>query len=210
MKLKSGKELSHLEIIKRLNMMGIQYNRDIIGKKYYIDLYNKAIESPVNIEKIEKDIKKDQMYTDFYNVKLRKRNECSFKINGEENMYNNGDNFIFKNESFCQKQKFWKNFPGALFNKLLLAHFCFTAYNYGKKHYNKMEKIASMAMFPAMKKYTMIYVSPQVKKIAMEVINFVNSLYIDDFDLIVFITFIILFFVILRSFVIKKKSDIEP
>ena len=210
MKLKSGKELSHLEIIKRLNLMGIQYNRDIIGKKYYIDLYNKAIESPVNIEKIEKDIKKDQMYTDFYNVKLRKRNECSFKINGEENMYNNGDKFIFKNETFCQKQKFWKIFPGALFNKLLLAHFCFTSYNYGKKHYNKLEKIANMAMFPAMKKYTMIYVCPQVKKIAIEVINFVNSLYIDDFDLIVFITFIILFFVILRSFVIKKKSDIEP
>ena len=48
MKLKSGKDLSQLEIIKRLNTMGIEYNSDIIGKNYYIKLYNEAIQSNEN------------------------------------------------------------------------------------------------------------------------------------------------------------------
>ena len=60
MKLKDGRDLSHLEIIKRLNIMGIGYNPDIIGKNYYIDLYNKAIKSPSNIEKIKKEIKSEK------------------------------------------------------------------------------------------------------------------------------------------------------
>ena len=45
MRMKSGKELTHLEIIKRLNLMGVNYDSSIIGKKYYIDLYNKEIQS---------------------------------------------------------------------------------------------------------------------------------------------------------------------
>ena len=53
MKLKAGRELSQLEIIKRLNLMEIEYNPNIMGKKYYIDLYNKAIQSSQNVEKIK-------------------------------------------------------------------------------------------------------------------------------------------------------------
>ena len=61
--------------------MGIGYDSDIIGKNYYIELYNKAIKTPLNREKIKSEIKKDEIYMNFYNQKLRKRNECSFEIN---------------------------------------------------------------------------------------------------------------------------------
>ena len=80
MKLKSGKDLSQYEIKKRLNTMGIKYNSDIIGKNYYINLYDEAILSNSNIMKIKNDLDKDKMYTDFYNKKLRKVNECSLRI----------------------------------------------------------------------------------------------------------------------------------
>ena len=66
MKFKNGKELSYLELIKRLNIMGVEYNSNIIGKKYYIDLYNNAIKSSKNKEKIKNDIEKDQIYINFY------------------------------------------------------------------------------------------------------------------------------------------------
>ena len=89
MKLKDGKELSQLEIIKRLNLMGIGYNPEIIGKKYYIDLYNEAIRSSKNKLKIKNDIEKDQIYMNFYNQKLRKRKECYFQINGDNNILYN-------------------------------------------------------------------------------------------------------------------------
>ena len=89
MKLKSGKELSQLEIMKRLNAMEIKYNSDIIGKNYYINLYDEAIQSNSNLMKIMTDLNKDKMHTDFYNQKLRKVNECSLRIcdNNNKNLY---------------------------------------------------------------------------------------------------------------------------
>ena len=56
--MKSGKELTQLEIMKRLNTMGIEYNSDIIGKNYYINLYDEAISSSVNVLKIKKTSRK--------------------------------------------------------------------------------------------------------------------------------------------------------
>ena len=35
--------------------MGIEYNSDIIGKNYYIDLYNEAIKSSENLAKIKNE-----------------------------------------------------------------------------------------------------------------------------------------------------------
>ena len=79
MRMKSGKELTHLEIVKRLNLMGVNYDSSIIGKKYYIDLYNKEIQSLDNQQKIIDELEKDRKYLEFLTNNLRIVKETSFK-----------------------------------------------------------------------------------------------------------------------------------
>ena len=205
MKLKDGRELSHLEIIKRLNLMGVGYNPDILGKNYYIELYNKAIKLPNNKEKIKNEIKKDQIYMDFYNQKLRKRNECSFQINNEKNIsYNTIKN---SNETNCfEKKQFWSEFNGALMNKIIVSHFCFTIYNFVKNNSNKIKNIYNKCMVPinAIKKYSMINIYPDIKNILIKVINIIDDLIIDKYSYILYFSFII---IILTMFLFIKNKN---
>ena len=208
MKLKDGRELSHLEIIKRLNLMGVGYNPDILGKNYYIELYNKAIKLPNNKEKIKKEIKKDQIYMDFYNKKLRKRNECSFQINNENNISYS----IIKNrsETNCfEKKKFWGEFNGALMNKIIVSHFCFTTYDFAKNNSNKIKNIYYKCIVPinAIKKYSMINIYPDLKNGLKKVINIIDDLIIDKYSYILFFSFIIIILTIFHFIVKKYKNN---
>ena len=212
MKLKDGKSLSHLEIIKRLNLMGIDYNPDIIGKKYFIDLYNKAIQSPINREKIKLDIKKDQMYIDFYNEKLQKRKAISFEINEPNNIYiNNMKNDYYKYNcnirNICEKKPFFGEFNGALVNNIVISHLCFTGYDYAKNNINTIENIYKKIMFPihAINKYSMINVYPEIKRSIMEIINKIENLVIDKYSYIAYLIYIILLYAMLH-FIFKRRK----
>ena len=198
MKLKDGKELSHLEIVKRLNLMGVGYNPDILGKNYYIELYNKAIKLPNNKEKIKNEIKKDQTYMDFYNKKLRKRNECSFQIKNEKKITFNTINNSY-NENMCyEKKKFWREFNGPLMNKIIFSHFYFTTYDYIKKNYNKC-----IIPINAIKKCSMINIYPDIKNRIIKVINIVDEIIVDKYNYIIYLSFIIII-VTLFNCIIKK------
>ncbi len=214
MKLKAGRELSQLEIIKRLNLMEIEYNPTIMGKKYYIDLYNKAIESPINIEKIKNDIKKDKMYMDFYNQKLKKKTECSFEIGTTKNnkdIHNNNNNYkkyIFGNNiTYGEKKHFFSDFNSGLMNKIVISHLCYTTYEYANNNKNKISKIFSNIMIPinAIKKTTLLYIYPEIKKKIIDICTIFENSIIDKFSFIPYLVFIIILLVLI--FIIKKKKN---
>ena len=213
MKLKDGKELSQLEIIKRLNLMGIGYNPEIIGKKYYIDLYNEAIRSSKNKLKIKNDIEKDQIYMNFYNQKLRKRKECYFQINGDNNILSkNKNNYDYKYNlnvnNISNKKFFFYDFNGALLKKIALAHLCYTAFDYGRNNKNKIEKIYNNFIIPinAIKKYTAINIYPEIKKISLKLFDIFDKLLSDEFSYMIFITVVIFTFTILISIIKRYKK----
>ena len=80
MKIKSGKELTQLEIIKRLDLMGVKYDTRIVGKNYYINLYDKEIQSPVNQSKINQELIKDKRYQDYLSNKLRRSKQTWIEV----------------------------------------------------------------------------------------------------------------------------------
>lgn len=210
MKLKDGKYLSHLEIIKRLNLMGIGYDSDIIGKNYYIELYNKAIKTPLNREKIKSEIKKDEIYMNFYNQKLRKRNECSFEINNisYNNKIDNNYKYNFHENNNSKKIPFSGEFNGALMNNILFSHLCYTTYDYAKNNKNKIGKILNKVSIPinAIKKYSMINIYPEIKIGIKKIINIIdNNLIGDKYNYIIYFSFIILIITVIHF--IKKKYN---
>ena len=212
MKLKSGKELSQLEIMKRLKTMGIEYNSDIIGKNYYINLYNDAIRSSVNVLKIKNDIEKDNMITAFYNQKLRKVNECTLKFDDNKNNLNN------KYESGCSvsyvkrnmnrnngKQGFFSDFDGSLLKKLALAQLAYDFVEVNKKNIDKIANAIPKVSISiqAIKKYTMINIYPVFVKKINQVMDILNNLIVDKF---VFISLLIFFVLIIVIFLLFKKK----
>ena len=213
MKLKDGKELSQLELIKRLNKRGIAYNAEIIGKKYYIDIYNKAIKSSKNKQKIKKDIEKDQMYMDFYNQKLRKKKECSFAINREKNnLYNNINNYDYKynfnDNNLNNKKYFFNDFNGALLKNIALAHLCYSTYNYARNNTNQFENIYNKFIIPisAIKKYTAINIYPEIKKGIMKLFEIIDSLMIDEYSYMIFFSFVIFIFTVFILIIKRYKN----
>jgi len=210
MKLKSGKELSQLEIMKRLNTMGIEYNADIIGKNYYINLYDEAIRSSINVLKIKNDIEKDKMYSAFYNQKLRKVNECTLRLDNEMNNMNN----INKNENKCNisnvnknigKQGFFSDFDGIFLKKLLMAQIAYNFVEVNKKNINKIGNSIPKLLIPlqAIKKYTMINIYPSIVSKINKVMDILNNLIVDKFLVISFLIFSVLMIVI---FLLFKKA----
>ena len=208
MKLKSGKELSQLEIMKRLKTMGIEYNSDIIGKNYYINLYNDAIRSSVNVLKIKNDIEKDNMITAFYNQKLRKVNECTLRF--DDNI--NNSNYI--NQSGCNisnvkrnigKQGFFSDFDGSLLKKLALAQLAYDFVEVNKKNIDKIANAIPKVSISiqAIKKYTMINIYPVFVKKINQVMDILNNLIVDKF---VFISLLIFFVLIIVIFLLFKKK----
>ena len=210
MKLKSGKELSQLEIMKRLNTMGIEYNADIIGKNYYINLYDEAIRSSINVLKIKNDIEKDKMYSAFYNQKLRKVNECTLRLDNEMNNRNN----INKNENKCNisnvnknigKQGFFSDFDGIFLKKLLMAQIAYNFVEVNKKNINKIGNSIPKLLIPlqAIKKYTMINIYPSIVSKINRIMDILNNLIVDKFLVISFLIFLVLIIVI---FLLFKKA----
>ena len=212
MKYKNGKELSYLELIKRLNIMGIEYNPDIIGKNYYINLYNDAIKSQKNKEKIKKDIEKDQVYINFYNEKLRKRKECSFSIDNENYIFEknaliNNNQYFIDDNNYNTKKSFFSDYNGALANKIILAHLCFTTYDHAKNNII-FEIIVNKLKIPirAIQKLSFVNIYTQINKKIIEIINKIDILMIDKFSFIVFFSFIIIIVVLIKFIIQRNKK----
>ena len=211
MKLKSGKELSQLEIMKRLNAMGIKYNSDIIGKNYYINLYDEAIQSNSNLMKIMTDLNKDKMHTDFYNQKLRKVNECSLRIcdNNNKNLYKyalHNNNLILRKN--CDKKGFFSDYNDSLINKILIANIAYDFVDANKEYINKigitLPKIS--IPFQAIKKCTLNIYSKIVEKLN-RILDILNDLMAEKFIFISIIIICILIIIILLLFRKKKKNN---
>ena len=208
MKLKSGKDLSQYEIKKRLNTMGIKYNSDIIGKNYYINLYDEAILSNSNIMKIKNDLDKDKMYTDFYNKKLRKVNECSLRICEKINYINKNntfDNNLYSGKN-NGKKGFFSDYNDSLMKKILITQLTLDFVDANGKYIDKIGNAIPKILIPfqAMKKYTMLNIYPEVVAKLNKFLDILNGLMDEKFILISIMIFLIL--VIIIFLVYKKKK----
>ena len=211
MKLKSGKDLSQLEIMKRLNTMGIKYNPDIIGKNYYINLYDEAIQSNSNLMKIKTDLNKDKMHTDFFNQKLRKVNVCSLRICEKSN--NICKDYLSSNNLFSRKNNsqkgFFSDFNSSLINKILIAQLSCDFLDANKEYIDKIKiNIPKIHIpFQAIKKDTLINIYPEIVKKLNTILDILNDLLAEKFILISIITFVILLIIILLIFHRRKKNN---
>ena len=199
MKLKLGKDLSQLEIIKRLNTMGIEYNSDIIGKNYYIKLYNEAIQSKENLIKIKKDIEKDKMYSDFYNQKLRIVPECSLGFRNEKKIIKK-TNFNTKNLVKNNNQKgFFCDYECSLWRKLMVTRIAYDLVDANGEIIDKVGSNIPKLLIPieALKKYTMINIYPTFKTKLGEIMDILNNLFAEKFLLISIIIFFALIIIII-------------
>ena len=209
MKMKSGKELTQLEIMKRLNAMGIEYNSDIIGKNYYINLYDEAIRSSINVLKIKKDIEKDKLYAAFYTQKLRKVNECTLKLDNDINKINyindqenkSNRNNVNKN---LEKKGFFSDFDGSFLQKLIWAQIAYNFIEVNKNGINKLvNSLPKLIPIQAIKKDTLINIYPAIVSKINRVMDVLNNLIADKFLVISFLMFLVLIIVI---FLLFKKT----
>ena len=211
MKLKSGKDLSQLEIMKRLNTMGIKYNPDIIGKNYYINLYDEAIQSNSNLMKIKTDLNKDKMHTDFFNQKLRKVNVCSLRICEKSNNickdYLSSNNLVSRKNN--SQKGFFSDFNGSLINKILIAQLSCDFLDANKEYIDNIKiNIPKINIpFQAIKKDTLINIYPEIVKKLNTILDILNDLLAEKFILISIITFVILIIIILLIFHRRKKNN---
>ena len=211
MKLKSGKDLSQLEIMKRLNTMGIKYNPDIIGKNYYINLYDEAIQSNSNLMKIKTDLNKDKMHTDFFNQKLRKVNVYSLRICEKSNNickdYLSSNNLVSRKNN--SQKGFFSDFNGSLINKILIAQLSCDFLDANKEYIDKIKiNIPKIHIpFQAIKKDTLINIYPEIVKKLNTILDILNDLLAEKFILISIITFVILIIIILLIFHRRKKNN---
>ena len=205
MKLKSGRELTHLEIIKRLNLMGIEYNSDIIGKNYYIDLYNEAIKSSENLAKIKNSIEKDQEYFDFVRQNLKKMSQNNIKENKKQNIESNKKVYNNNNcyEKSLGKKGFFSDFDISLARQIMITSLAYDFVEYNDALINKVGNNISKLSIPiqAIKKCTLINIYPEIISKINELIDIINCL-ISENKCIVFgiIIFLILIIVIFLSF----------
>lgn len=208
MKIKDGKELSQIALIKRLNLMGIDYNKKILGKNYYIDLYNKAIKLKNNQDKIRTELNKDEEYANFYNDKLKKRNECLINISNSKASTNSNSNLSNKcSLSENENKGFFSDYNFDLVNKTILAHFCVNSFDY---LYEKIPKNLNNTKlffpFQAIKKCTSINIIPKIKKLFIEIVNYICDNLRDKFDILQKIILIILVIVMIIQYKIQKRT----
>ena len=214
MKLRSGKELSQLEIMKRLNTMGIKYNSDIIGKNYYINLYNEAIQYIPNLMKIKHELEKDKMYSDFYNQKLRKVNECSLRFVNKTNIMNNEN--IVNNVNNKGKQlrknngikKFLCDYDTSLIYNVAIPIMVNYFVEHNGKYFvtigNKINNFLSRIIIPipAIKKYTMVNISPYLAGKINELMDILNKLIGEKY---LVITIIMSLLLVIITFLLFRK-----
>jgi len=211
MKIKSGKELNYLELIKRLNKMNIKYNPEILGKKYYIDLYDKAIQSTENIEKINNEIMKDKLYKDFFNEKLRKRNEYSFEIiQSNHSNYNLSNNNMNNYNYVNKKEGFFSEFNPKYIQNSLITTACFASVEYASNHPKNVNKLLNKIKLPfqAIKKISSFTFIQKINNTIMKMVNFISELSFDKFCLMKFFI-LILVIVTMVLFVLKKRKKVH-
>jgi len=168
--MKSGKELTHLEIVKRLNLMGVNYDSSIIGKKYYIDLYNKEIQSLDNQQKIIGELEKDRKYLEFLTNNLRIVKETSFKCSSNKNKINSSfSNSLVQNSS---DKYFFGDFNYKLGTNIMLSY---NAFHLWEQNKNSIKKQLS---FPinVFKRFSNTYIISNANGLIKTFVNYLEKI----------------------------------
>ena len=193
MKIKSGKQLTQLEIIKRLNLMGIKYDPTIIGKNYFINLYDKEILSPTNQQKIQNELEKDRKYQEYFHNILRKTKEYSLQYLPKENNHSN-DN----------KKYIFDDFNMKLCSKTLI---CYGAFNL----IGNNKKLAKRYLFPPLKAFNRFKTNilyPEINRAFKAFLNFIDKINLDAYHyLCIFIFICLAVILLLFSIKIRKQNS---
>ena len=193
MELKDGKELNKLTLIKRLNLMDVYYNPNILDKKYYIDLYNKEIQSLSNQKKIQNELERDQMYTDYFKQQLCEKSECSLNLSSNNNL----NNKVKLNENF------FSDFDTNHLLGTLIAYYSMEVY---EKFKDKINYQKILLPIQAIKKYTLINIAPKIKNIFFEVVRCIDDKLRGKYDILIYFILLIIFFVMSTW---SKKSTLS-
>ena len=191
--------------------MGIKYDSDIIGKNYYINLYNEAILSNSNVMKIKNDLEKDKKYTDFYNQKLRKVNEYSLEIYNENNdnyIYDNNNNNLYL-EKNCGKKGFFSDYDDTLIKKIFYTQLTYSFVEINSEYIDKAKNAIPKLLIPfeAIKKYTLINIYPEVVVKINRILDISNYLIDEKLFLISIMIFLLLIIIIFLVFRKRKKNN---
>ena len=191
MRIRLGKELTQLEIINRLNLMGIKYDPSITGKNYYINLYNKGVASPSKIQKIKAQLEKDSKYFEYLSNNLRKTKENSIYFIGEKN-----DQSINPN-----KKCFFGDFNSKLYNTTLL---CYSTFNFLDNNKNTLKNVK----FPVdtFKKLANSFVYPEFKELLRKILDYFGEINLDKYHYLYIIVLIGLMLVLIIFFIKYKKG----
>ena len=173
MRTKSGKELTQLEIIKRLNLMGVNYDSSIIGKKYYIDLYNKEIQSSDNQQKIIDELEKDRKYLDYLSNNLRTVKETTFKY--LSNINKNKINSTFSNSNLVQNSNDKYFFSDFNYNLCLNIMLSYNSFHFWEQNKESIKKQLNLPI-NAFKRFSDTYIIPNVNGIINFVVNFLEKI----------------------------------
>ena len=193
MKIKSGKELTQLEIIKRLNLMGVKYDSTINGKNYYINLYDKQVISPSKQEKIKKELEKDKIYLEYLTNNLRKTRQNSIEYPAaKKKIITNIEN----------KKYFFNDFNIALCNGTLLCYNTFSFINNNKKIIKKNLDIPVNCL----KKYAKDFLNHDICNLFKTVLRYLDKIGFDVYNYLYIIIFICVV-IILIFFSIKSKKQ---
>lgn len=199
MKIKSGKELSQLALIKRLNLMGVKYDSSIMGKNYYIDLYDKEILSPLNQAKIKADLERDNKYDNYLCQKLQKRSACSFQL---------CNNYIKNIEPNSNKSNYFEDFNKVFFHNVVGAKLGIDTFEYFVNNKNSFNYVNDKIIFPfkAISKCTYFKINSFISETMKSIINYVDSLKLEQYDYIKYILFFVFILVIIMimRFFFKK------
>jgi len=171
MRMKSGKELTHLEIIKRLNLMGVNYDSSIIGKKYYIDLYNKEIQSLDNQQKIIDELEKDRKYLEYLTNNLKMVKETSFKYSSNKTKTYS----MFTNSNLVQNSSdkyYFDDFNYKLCTNIMLSYNSFHFWEQNKK---SIKKHLSFSV-NAFKKFSNEYIIPNVNSLLKALVIYLEKI----------------------------------
>ena len=191
MRIRLGKELTQLEIINRLNLMGIKYDPSITGKNYYINLYNKGLSSPSKILKIKAQLEKDSKYFEYLSNNLRKIKENSINLIGEKNA-----KIINPN-----KKCFLGDFNSKLYNTTLL---CYSTFNFLDNNKNTLKNVK----FPVdtFKKLAKAFVYPEFKELFKKILDYFVEINLDKYHYLYIIVFIGLILILLIFYIKYKKG----
>ena len=196
MKLKDGKELNKLTLIKRLNLMDASYNPKIYDKQYYIDFYNREIQSLLNQNKIQNELGKDRIYADYFNQQLCEKDEYFLNLSSN----NNCNNKVKLNENF------FSDFDSNYLIGVLLAKFSVDFYD---KFKDKIDYRKILFPIKAIKKDSIVNIKQKFESIFIKVVNCIDEKLKEKYDILIFLILVVNIFVILmwsKKSTLKKKQ----